>query len=34
MHFAHHNRQERREQQRDVSEVTHIGVLQLLHQLM
>lgn len=34
MHFAHHNRQERREQQRDVREMICSGFLQFLHQLM
>lgn len=34
MHFAHHNRQERREQQRDVRERISSGFLQFLHQLM
>lgn len=34
MHFAHHNRQERREQQRDVREIICSGFLQFLHQLM
>lgn len=34
MHFAHHNRQERREQQRDVRERIGSGFLQFLHQLM